>query len=84
MNEPEEQTQAEDRMLAEDLACPVEIQPGVDHATGRTGRTVKNSTVSPATEPSATSNAFLRSTGRDMGGCKLALFMNREGQGRGE
>jgi hypothetical protein len=33
VNEPEEQKQTEDRMLAEDLACPVEIQPGVDHAT---------------------------------------------------
>ena len=26
-------TESEDRTLAEDLACPVEIEPGVDHAT---------------------------------------------------
>ena len=32
-NRKEEHREAEDRTLAEDLACPVDVQPGLDHAT---------------------------------------------------
>ena len=44
-------SQQEDRTLAEDLACPVEIEPGVDHATPDdwTWRSVSASLPSAAT-----------------------------------
>ena len=33
MSQPQDSPDPEDRVLAEDLACPVEIQPGKDYAT---------------------------------------------------